>query len=262
MLLVDFCGYFTMHAGIAPKIPVQWPVNDKFMDFTPLITTMILFPASILLVPLGSPSQQHFFHRPGDFEWYLLSIGYLRQYVPVIVNVYLKLLTRISHLEHRIATTYHDDCIGWRFNDGGVVCDHKSVTSITKSSAPVAIQKSMTSVKILLCSSYKFNVLLCATGRNSCLANCWCPHDGVSTGWRWRIFSILPSNSVWLVNWFLVTEWSISKWSTFKEADNVACQEPVWLCSCINQFLWPSGSKCPRRRSLCCQWPWEVPMIA
>ena len=85
-----------------------------------------------------------------------------------------------SHLEHRIATTYHDDCIGWCFNDSGVVCDHKSVTSTTKSSAPVAIQKSMTSVKILLCSSYKFNVLLCATGRNSCLANCWCPHDGVS----------------------------------------------------------------------------------
>ena len=190
MLLVDFCGHFTMQAGIAPKIPVQWPVNDKFMDFTPLIMTMILFPAFHIASAVGVTLPAAFF--PSTW-WYLLSIGYLRQYIPVIVNVYLKLLTRISHLEHRIATTYHDDCIGWCFNDGGVICDHKSVTSTTKSSAPVAIQNSMTSVKILLCSSYKFNVLLCATGRNSCLANFWCPHDGVSIGWRWRIFSILPS---------------------------------------------------------------------
>ena len=159
MLLVDFCGYFTMHAGIAPEIPVQWPVNDKFMDFTPLITTMILFPAFHIASAVGVTLPAAFFPSTWRFRMIFIINWILASVYTVIVNVYLKLLTRISHLEHRIATTYHDDCIGWCFNDGGVICDHKSVTSTTKSSAPVAIQNSMTSVKILLCSSYKFNVL-------------------------------------------------------------------------------------------------------
>ena len=202
MLLVDFCGHFTMHEGIAPEIPVQWPVNDKFMDFTPLITTMILFPAFHIASAVGVTLPAAFFPS----TWRFRMIFIINWILASVCPCHCECLSETSDTDfppgtsHRIATIYHDDCIGWRFNDGGVVCDHKSVTSTTKSSAPVAIQKSMTSVKILLCSSYKFNVLLCATGRNSCLANCWCPHDGVSIGRRWRIFSILPSNSVWLVN--------------------------------------------------------------